>query len=92
MSLSEQITYDDLTRQERLIIWMRRMGTTRAKIGRALGIGTVAVGRLLFSERASSWRVQQFKEYGIPDELLPRVEDIPSGPKPSKNVSVAAPQ
>lgn len=82
MSLNEQITHEDLTRQERLVIWLRRTSTTQAQVARALGVGKPAVGRLLFSERASSWRVKQLRDYGIPEDLLPRAEDIPSGPRP----------
>lgn len=82
MQLTKPVTQADLTRQERLLIWIRRKGTTQAKIASELGMGKVAVGRLLFSERASSWRVQQLRDYGIPEDLLPRAEDIPSGPRP----------
>lgn len=82
MQLTKPVTREDLTRQERLLIWIRRQRMTQAAIASGIGVGKVAIGRLLFSERAPSWRVQQLREYGIPEDLLPRAEDISPGVKP----------
>lgn len=81
MQLTKPITREDLTRQERLLIWISRQSKTQAAIANGIGVSKAAIGRLLFSERAPSWRVQQLREYGIPEDLLPRAEDIPPGTK-----------
>lgn len=76
------ITYEELTRQERLFIWLRRNGMKQAEIARALGVGGMAINRMLNKETAPAYRVEQLRELGIPAGLLPRPLNIKPGPKP----------
>lgn len=78
------LTQDDLTRQERLAIWLRRKGVSQAAIARTIGVKPMAVKRWFDAERLPSWRVRQLLEFGIPEALLPRAEDVASGPRNSR--------
>lgn len=82
-----EIPQNDLTRQESLYIWLRRNKIKGKDIAEKLGCSPNIVSRWLRSDRLPSWRVSQLRTLGIPDELLPRAEDIPSGPKPKKSIA-----
>lgn len=74
---------DDLTRSEKLTIYLRRMETSFAAISKTLGISRGGAIRLLKkSKTIPSWRHRQFRELGIPEELLPVAKDIAPGRKP----------
>lgn len=83
MSSMEKISLSDLTRQERLVIWLRRAGISNAALARALGTGQATICRWInHADSLPSWRHRQLVEFGIPAELLPPAMDIPGGPKP----------
>lgn len=68
---TKNITLTELTRQERLLIWLRRAGLTNKAIAQATGVKPAAVTRWLESETIPPWRHAQLVELGIPVELLP---------------------
>ena len=78
------VTQGDLTRQESLLIWLRRAGITQKRIAVAVGVQSVAVGHWLKAERISSWRRKQLVDFGIPSELLPPAVDKAPGRKPQQ--------
>lgn len=81
MQLTTEIPQMNLTRQERLVIWMRRNGLNQAALARFAGVEPNATGRWVRADRLPTWRVNQMREFGIPEELLPRAEDISTGPR-----------
>lgn len=73
--------YVELTRLERLIIWMRRNKTSFSAIGESLGITRMSAGRLCKAERIPRERHKALARLGIPADLLPPAEDVKRGPK-----------
>lgn len=69
------------TRQEALLIWLRRRGLQQCDIARRLGIGQNTVSRWLNADTIPSWRHRQLLSLGIPEGLLPAPVDIAPGPK-----------
>lgn len=91
MSSMENITQIDLTRQDRLLIWLRRNGISQTDIARALDVGKVAVSRWMRVETLPVRRHQQLVKFGIPEDLLPTPLDITPGPKrKSKRAPIVA--
>lgn len=72
----------DLTRVERLMIWMRRNRLHFSEIGASLGITRMSAGRLCKAERIPRERHLALARLGIPAELLPPAEDVRRGRKP----------
>lgn len=83
----QEITLTTLTRQERLLIWLRRANITNAQIAAALNVGAIAVSRWFRAKTIPTWRHRQLVKFGIPAELLPPAADIAPGPKRA-NISV----
>lgn len=81
MSSIKDITQIDFTRQDKLLIWLKRHGRTQADIARALEVGDVSVSRWMKAETIPSKRHEQLVKLGIPAELLPPPLDIVPGPK-----------
>ena len=79
METTLNVTLNNLTRQERLLIWMRREGVSTANIAKTLGVQPLSVYRWFNAERISTWRHRQLVECGIPAELLPPPVDIAPG-------------
>ena len=73
-----------ISREERLLIWLRRNELSYAALGKKLGISTMSALRLCKAKRISSMRHDQLCELGIPEALLPKKEDSPKGRKPKK--------
>lgn len=73
--------YIELTRLERLIIWMRRNKMNFSEIGKSLGITRMSAGRLCKAERIPSERHRELVQLGIPVDLLPPAENVRRGPK-----------
>lgn len=69
------------TRQESLLLWLKRNCIQQGDIASALNIGKNTVSRWLRAETIPSWRYQQLLDFGIPQELLPKPLDIAPGPK-----------
>ena len=75
--------YIELTRLERLIIWLRRNDMNFSRIGELLGITRMSAGRLCKAERIPSEQHRELVQLGIPIDLLPPAEDVRRGPKTS---------
>lgn len=78
------------TRQEALLIWLRRRGLQQRDIARRLGIGQNTVSRWLAADTIPSWRHRQLVSLGIPAELLPAPLDIAPGPKRGRRLAAIA--
>mgnify|MGYP000152257866 CR=1 FL=1 len=79
MTMKTAITYEELTRQERLLIWLRRANLNNAQIAEALNVSAIAISRWFRAESISSWRHRQLVDFGIPAELLPPAVDKAPG-------------
>lgn len=76
-----------MSRQEhrflRLKVWMLERGITFKSIGQFLGISGRSVSKSLRNERMPVRHHRALRlRLDIPVELLPRAEDVPTGPKP----------
>lgn len=80
MSSTTPVTYDNLTRQERLLIWLRRANITNAQVADALDVAAIAVTRWFRADSIPPRRHRQLVEFGIPAELLPPAVDKTPGP------------
>lgn len=81
----------DLTRQDMLLIWLKRQGKTQADIARALEVGKVSVSRWMRAETIPVRRHEQLVQLGIPENLLPAPLDITPGPKRRSKLSPLIP-
>lgn len=81
----DTITLESLTRQERLLVWLRRSGISCVELGEKLGISKSGVSRYFRGDTMPSRHVQKLIDLGIPAELLPAPEDKPRG-KPARRV------
>lgn len=70
-----------LTRQELLILWLKRQGKCQADIARALNVAEISVSRWVRADRISTRRHKQLVEFGIPADLLPVPLDLDPGRK-----------
>ena len=53
MTMKTAITYEELTRQERLLIWLRRANLNNAQIAEALNVSAIAISRWFRAESIS---------------------------------------
>ncbi len=81
MQSMKTVSQNDLTRQERLIIWMRREGHTNTSVARALGVTLSSITRWIAADSISTWRHRQLMDFGFPEDLLPAARDLTPGPK-----------
>lgn len=82
MQFTEQISLTDLSREEKLKIWMGRAGVTYRKLAKHLGVGVSSTIALCRGETMPTRRHSQCVDFGIPAELLPEAKDLNPGPKP----------
>ncbi len=80
--LTSKITLTKITRQDKLRIWLLIKKITFQNISNFLGIAVSNARQLCLAETAPPFRVEQLKNFGIPEELLPEARYVPSGPKP----------
>jgi len=73
---------DDLTRVEKLEIYMKRSKITFSDISKPMGVAPASARRMLLNETIPTWRHKQLIQYGLPEVLLPIARDIPCGRKP----------
>lgn len=59
-------------------------GKTLTELGKALGMTGCGVSVSLNNERMPVRHHQALVAAGVPEHLLPRPEDVPTGPKPKK--------
>jgi len=71
MNTLTQITQAELTKQEKLLIWMRRAGKNNANLAKFAKVAPITAGRWLRAESLPWYRVQILHDFGIPEELLP---------------------
>lgn len=82
MQLGSVPTLSDLTRQERLDIWMRRGGVTFVRLGEICGVHANCAAKLLRQETLPVRHHAALLAAGVPLELLPEALDQKPGPKP----------
>lgn len=78
----------DLTRTEKVEIYLKRKKITFTDIGKAIGVSRGSVHNMLYGKHVSSYRHAQLLAAGLPEVLLPPARDIAPGPKP-KNRTLA---
>lgn len=61
----------ELTRKEKMLIWMKRNDESYSDVAKKLGISRQAATYLLNAEEISPIRHSQLVEMGIPESLLP---------------------
>lgn len=83
-------TITELSRVEKLQVWMTRNGQTFRSLGREIDMSGSCLGRLLRGESMPSWRHRQLLDLGVPEALLPPALDIKPGPKPRAETAEAA--
>lgn len=67
----KEINITELTRQERLLIWLRRAGIQYKDIAEQTGVKTAAVSKWFDGDTIPPYRHQQLVDMGIPADLLP---------------------
>lgn len=87
MHSTELVAHQTPTRQERLKLWLWSNNVPQAEIARQLGVTKSTVGKWVRAERLPTWRWKMLRDVGIPEELLPRAEDVPSGPRPKPSTN-----
>jgi transcriptional regulator with XRE-family HTH domain len=78
---------EEFSREERLLIWLRRKGLSYAALAKMLGITRMSALRLCKAKQISSIRHMQLSGLGLPLELLPEVQDRPRGRKGGKVIN-----
>ncbi|MEZ6854346.1 helix-turn-helix domain-containing protein [Halodesulfovibrio aestuarii] len=81
----------DLTRTEKLEVYMKRKKLTFSDIGKAIGVSRAAAHKLLFGKSVPTYRHAQLVAAGIPEVLIPSARDIAPGPKPKAAVESIEP-
>lgn len=81
----------ELSRQEKLRLWMSRNRWTYARLARSLDITSNAVAKLCNQSTMPVRRHAQIVTLGVPAELLPQPLDVKPGPKPRKLAEPAIP-
>ncbi|MEZ6855010.1 hypothetical protein [Halodesulfovibrio aestuarii] len=79
----------DLTRAEKLEIYMKRTGLTFADIAKPLNVAPASARRMLLNDSIPTWRHTQLIKAGIPEMLLPPARDIAPGRKPKKSILIS---
>jgi len=74
----------DLSRDEKLWIFLNRSGLTFKAIGGKLDMTGTAAAKLCRGDTMPTRRHAELVALGIPADLLPRPEDIKPGPKPRR--------
>lgn len=75
------VTLIELTRQERLELWMKRSGWTYVSLGALVGITGVSAKRHLHNDTIPTCRYAVWGKT-VPVDLLPRAADLRPGRKP----------
>lgn len=82
MNTTPNLTDTQYSRQALLYLWLRENRISLASLARRIGVSQVSVGKWVQAESIPIKRLEQLKEIGIPEALLPEGVDIPTGPKP----------
>lgn len=88
MSLVQNGTRFDLTRQEKLLLFIRRDENLKSvsNVARKCGLSISGMRRIFYAETAPPNRVRELVDLGIPEVLLPIPFSQPLGPRPKKNI------
>lgn len=78
----------DLTRTEKVEIYLKRKKVTMTDIGNTIGVSRTSVYKMLYAKHVSTYRHAQLLAAGLPEALLPPARNIAPGPKP-KNRALA---
>ena len=81
MQSTKNLARIDITRQELLLLWMRRNGLTYSTIAQALEVSASTVRAWFEAETIPSWRHESLVKFGIPVNLLPPAVNIAPGPR-----------
>lgn len=81
MEMALHQTLIEVTRHDKLVLWLKKNGLDFAKLGKAIGITRVSVGRLCRSETIPVRRHKQLTALGVPADLLPEPLDLNPGPR-----------
>lgn len=81
MKSKSPLTTTELTRQERLELWMKRTGWTYKALGHLLDITGANAGRRLKSDTIPPHHHKIWAQL-VPADLLPKAEYQKPGPKP----------
>lgn len=81
MESSFKSNLTDLSREEKLLIWLLRNNKNWTSLGRAMGMTGAAASKLCRGKSMPTRRHAELVKYGVPKELLPPPLDIKPGPK-----------
>lgn len=70
------------TKQERLLLWMRRNRRSYRGLGRDIDLSGVQVANLCGQDTMPTEHHAQLVALGVPADLLPKPLDVKPGPKP----------
>ena len=79
------INLPQLSRDEKLQIWLRRNGKTYMELAFVAGVKKAAFSLRLSEGNLTSEQHRRLVEYGVPAEILPPAIDKKPGPKPKFN-------
>ena len=83
-SRNNWLDVSNLTREEKLRIWMALAGETYSSIARKVGLEFSSVKYLLENKTIS---IARYEDLGIPEDVLPPAKDLKPGPKKRALVS-----
>ncbi|WP_457571529.1 helix-turn-helix domain-containing protein [Desulfovulcanus sp.] len=69
--MSLNLNLKELTRQEKLKIWMARKGITLCMLAERMGCSLSMVSYIINGKKAPKKRIDQLVALGVPKELLP---------------------
>lgn len=82
MQSSIAINLTELSRQEKLRLWMARAGVRFVDMAAALDVTPAAIGKLCKQTTMPEHRHRALVDFGVPADLLPAPLNIKSGPRP----------
>jgi len=91
MQLGIAPTLTELSRQEKLRLWMERAGVTFISLALGVGINPAVLGRQCKQDTMPARNHSALLAQGVPAELLPVPLDQRPGPKPRARCASAHP-
>lgn len=88
MQSISDIILADLSRVEKLKIWMIRAGVSYKALARQIGLTGSALGRICAQDTIPTRHHAALLRLGVPVEFLPQPKDLKSGPKPKSSGSL----
>jgi len=82
MQSTISINLTELSRQEKLRLWMARTGVRFVDMAVALDVTPAAIGKLCKQATMPEHRHRALVAFGVPADLLPAPLNVKSGPKP----------